>query len=483
MPKQMQQPPFRVGPSLWARLLALAAATLLAGCAQFSFPTTAGNSLPDESDAEAEPETAETSPQAIPEPQEDPEPGKLYEWSGNGRDISHVVIDTNEQRARFYDGQEQVGWTTIASGLSSHPTPSGEFQVMEKVAKKRSNLYGRIYNASGGLHKSNARSSDPIPPGGQFRGARMPHFMRMTYDGIGMHAGPIPRPGQPASHGCIRLPSEIASSLFAHTDIGTRVTVIGNGPDYGNYAERIRRQREQEALNRVAAANAEPSSPRSGTRSTAASGSSTQRPASARAGQPPQPGTNGRPATAGSDASAPVSSSNRSVSEQDQRPEASEPVAGSSAGDGAAAAGRGNAGGGPETARRSQMPASADRSDVTASALSTTDITGSGTNNAASSPETVPLAAQQSERTQVPEREAASARTAKPETAAGTRPSTAGGDSAPTRNEQTTPSPRANGSLRGAQPSPTAPPRSPATEAPQVRSADGSQPAAPKESG
>ena len=259
MRNKSQQQPLFTWP-LGGRLLTISAILLLAGCAQF--PPVASTPSPAEVDAqpEVDTETAASSPQAIPEPQEDPEPDKLYEWNGSGRDISHVVIDTNAQRARFYDGQEQVGWATIASGVSSHPTPSGEFEVMEKVAKKRSNLYGRIYNAGGGLHKRNAHSSDPIPSGGKFVGARMPHFMRMTYDGIGMHAGAIPRPGRPASHGCIRLPDEIASSLFAHTDIGTRVTVIGQGPDYGNYAERIRRQREQERLNRVAVAKAESSS-------------------------------------------------------------------------------------------------------------------------------------------------------------------------------------------------------------------------------
>ncbi|MFP4603718.1 MAG: L,D-transpeptidase, partial [Halochromatium sp.] len=222
---------------------------LLAGCAQLPMPPDAGShaQLPDDIEIDVEPDI-------IPEPEEDPTLEKLYEWNGSGRPISRVVIDTNAQRARFYDGQEQVGWTTIASGVSAHPTPRGEFEVIEKVTKKRSNLYGRIYDASGGLHKRNAHSSDPIPEGGKFVGARMPYFMRMTYDGIGMHAGAIPQPGQPASHGCIRLPDEVASSLFAHADIGTRVTVIGSGPDYGDYAERIRRQREQERRNRVAKA-------------------------------------------------------------------------------------------------------------------------------------------------------------------------------------------------------------------------------------
>lgn len=248
----LKRPAFGLLVSGW--LLAFSG-LLLSGCAQFPSAAITGNEQPVETEAEDEAQNeAEATAEAIPEPQEEPESDKLFEWNANGRKISHVVIDTNEQRARFYDGREQVGWTTIASGRSSHPTPSGEFEVLEKVAKKRSNLYGRIYNSRGGLHKSNAHSRDPVPAGGKFVGARMPNFMRMTYDGIGMHAGAIPNPGRPASHGCIRLPSEVASSLFSKVDIGTRVTVIGNGPDYGNYAERIRRQRAQEKLNRIAAA-------------------------------------------------------------------------------------------------------------------------------------------------------------------------------------------------------------------------------------
>lgn len=248
----LKRPTFGLLVSGW--LLAFSG-LLLSGCAQFPSAAITGNEQPVEAEAEDEAQNEEeATAEAIPEPQEEPESDKLFEWNANGRKISHVVIDTNEQRARFYDGREQVGWTTIASGRSSHPTPSGEFEVLEKVAKKRSNLYGRIYNSSGGLHKSNAHSRDPVPAGGKFVGARMPNFMRMTYDGIGMHAGAIPNPGQPASHGCIRLPTEVASSLFSKVDIGTRVTVIGNGPDYGNYAERIRRQRAQEKLNRIAAA-------------------------------------------------------------------------------------------------------------------------------------------------------------------------------------------------------------------------------------
>lgn len=248
------QPPER---PLWFLLLTLSSVSLFAGCTQLPYQSPSLAQEP----AEIEPDTetaAVAEEEVIPGPQESPQPGQLYEWNGHGRMISHVVIDTNAQRARFYDGREQIGWTTIASGVSAHPTPRGEFEIIEKVKHKRSNLYGRIYDASGELHKRNAHARrDPIPEGGKFVGARMPHFMRMTYDGIGMHAGAIPRPGQPASHGCIRLPDEIASNLFAHVDLGTRITVVGDGPDYGDYAERIRRQRSQERRKQTARANAD----------------------------------------------------------------------------------------------------------------------------------------------------------------------------------------------------------------------------------
>ncbi|MFE8034523.1 L,D-transpeptidase family protein [Thiohalocapsa marina] len=205
------------------------------GCAQRQYQGRPAAAVTDASVADS---------RSIPEPQEDPpEPGQLYDWSGHGRAISHIVIDTNEQKARFYDGVEQVGWTTIASGVARHATPRGEFAILEKVSKKRSNLYGKIVDSNGKVVKHSASNRDPVPEGGRFIGASMPHFMRMTYDGIGMHAGPIPRPGYPASHGCIRMPKTVAEAVFNHASTGTRVTVVGNGPDYGNYAERIARQR------------------------------------------------------------------------------------------------------------------------------------------------------------------------------------------------------------------------------------------------
>ena len=156
-------------------------------------------------------QTAEPEPASAPEPvvaeerkptpkQEKPTPKKeetpLWEWNGNGRQISRIAVDLKSQKAHFYDGDESIGWTYVASGLKSYPTPIGQFAVMEKASEKQSNLYGKIYDAKGRLVKSDAiPGKDRIPAGGRFEGAHMPYFMRLTYDGIGMHAGRIPRPG------------------------------------------------------------------------------------------------------------------------------------------------------------------------------------------------------------------------------------------------------------------------------------------------
>ncbi|MGB5830637.1 MAG: hypothetical protein WBG92_01425, partial [Thiohalocapsa sp.] len=113
--------------ALFATVVAMG---LLTGCAQLSFPplTTDQRNQDPAGNAEAEvAETASEEPGLVPEPQEDAKPGQLYDWSGDGRSVTRIVIDTNEQKARFYDGEDQIGWTTVASGVASHPTPRGEF--------------------------------------------------------------------------------------------------------------------------------------------------------------------------------------------------------------------------------------------------------------------------------------------------------------------------------------------------------------------
>jgi len=154
--------------------------------------------------------------------------GPLFDWHGDHLTGKvKIVIDLNVQRANIYRGGELAGWTLVATGREGFGTPAGQFTVVEKVVDKRSTLYGQIVDASGAVIVSDADSRRDKPPaGGAFVGAPMPYWMRLTWRGVGMHAGPIPQPGEPASHGCIRLPYEMAVRMHDLVSIGTPVQVV-----------------------------------------------------------------------------------------------------------------------------------------------------------------------------------------------------------------------------------------------------------------
>ena len=107
-----------------------------------------------------------------------------------------VIVSLPEQRAHIYRGGKRIGLTTVSTGSEGRETPPGHFEILQKKVMHRSNLY------------------DDAP---------MPFMQRLTWDGIALHAGHVP--GYPASHGCIRLPRKLAESLYAVTDLGTRVIV------------------------------------------------------------------------------------------------------------------------------------------------------------------------------------------------------------------------------------------------------------------
>ena len=158
-----------------------------------------------------------------------PPPAPLYEWHGEGMSGPVAVkIHLDEQKAYIYRGGQQAGWTMLASGKASHPSPTGSFSVMEKIQNKVSNTYGIVVDRDGDVVNWDAQAGvSRIPAGGKFVGAPMPYWMRLTSYGVGMHAGDIPDPGYPASHGCIRLPREFAPVLFSVVHEGTPVTITG----------------------------------------------------------------------------------------------------------------------------------------------------------------------------------------------------------------------------------------------------------------
>ena len=57
----------------------------------------------------------------------------------------------------------------------------------------------------------------------KYDNAPMPFMQRIDTYGIALHAGH--NPGQPASHGCVRLPSAFAAKLYKVTNVGTTVLI------------------------------------------------------------------------------------------------------------------------------------------------------------------------------------------------------------------------------------------------------------------
>lgn len=137
---------------------------------------------------------------------------------------SHIVINLAKQRGYLMKGDEVVIDYPITSGKGSHPTPRGEFRVMEKVVDKSSNKYGTIYDADGKTVRYPADiTKHEVPEGGKFVGAPMRYWMRLTGDGVGLHVGPLRR--VPVSHGCIRGPRATHPIVYAKTKVGTRVII------------------------------------------------------------------------------------------------------------------------------------------------------------------------------------------------------------------------------------------------------------------
>jgi lipoprotein-anchoring transpeptidase ErfK/SrfK len=107
-----------------------------------------------------------------------------------------IVVSLGSQRAFVYRGSTLIGVSTVSSGMPGHETPTGTFNILEKAKEHRSNLY---------------------------EDAPMPYMQRLTWDGVALHAGKVG--AEPASHGCIRLPTAFAKKLFEVTSLGATVVV------------------------------------------------------------------------------------------------------------------------------------------------------------------------------------------------------------------------------------------------------------------
>ena len=137
---------------------------------------------------------------------------------------SHAVVSLSKQRLYLMAGDQIYIDSPISSGKAGHSTPTGHFAIKQKDPNHRSSIYGNFVDRKGRVVRSGISSKiDSAPSGTHYEGAPMKWFCRLTDTGVGFHIGILP--GYPASHGCIRLPADMAPLIYEKVRVGTPVTV------------------------------------------------------------------------------------------------------------------------------------------------------------------------------------------------------------------------------------------------------------------
>lgn len=136
---------------------------------------------------------------------------------------TRVEILLNQQRGRLYINDcIAMDFPACTGKDGKYETPKGQFRITEKKREHHSSLYGSFVDAAGDVVKGGVCSADTAPAGSHFEGTKLPYWMRFN-GAIGMHTGHVYREG--VSHGCVRIPPEACSIIFAKTTVGTPVIV------------------------------------------------------------------------------------------------------------------------------------------------------------------------------------------------------------------------------------------------------------------
>jgi hypothetical protein len=136
-----------------------------------------------------------------------------------------VVVNLTEQTAYLLQNGRVALASPIASGKEGWGTPLGRFHITKKDENHVSADFGLVVDSYGRIVNPDATPSSHVPPGCHYMPAPMPDYMQFG-PSLGMHGGFLP--GYPASHGCVRMPRDLAAQFFARVEVGTPVEVIGN---------------------------------------------------------------------------------------------------------------------------------------------------------------------------------------------------------------------------------------------------------------
>lgn len=136
----------------------------------------------------------------------------------------HVKVSLAHRAAYVLEGDRPLLVTPVAIGKAGSETPTGQFRVIRKEARKRSNTYG--FHVRGADIRSGKRVD--TPRSSRYVGYPMPWWVEF-HPGYGFHAGsvwPTPR-----THGCLRLHQNVAPRFFAIVPHGARISIARSQPE------------------------------------------------------------------------------------------------------------------------------------------------------------------------------------------------------------------------------------------------------------
>jgi lipoprotein-anchoring transpeptidase ErfK/SrfK len=119
------------------------------------------------------------------------------ESAGPAQGTLVITVDLAAQVLSVFREGHEIGAAAILYGADAKPTPLGIYPITQKDADHRSNIYA---------------------------GAPMPYMLRLTNDGVAIHASSNVSDGY-MTHGCIGVPLDFARRLFGVAKLGDRVIV------------------------------------------------------------------------------------------------------------------------------------------------------------------------------------------------------------------------------------------------------------------
>ncbi len=135
-----------------------------------------------------------------------------------------VKVSLSKQRTYVMEGSEMLLAMPVSVGDAAHPTPTGNFTIHSKNARKRANSHGFAFSGDRVLKTYLAQR----PSGWLFKGTPMPYWCEFKTN-YGFHTGWIKH--HPCTHGCIRMHENLSPKFFQLVSVGTPVSIAYSQPE------------------------------------------------------------------------------------------------------------------------------------------------------------------------------------------------------------------------------------------------------------